>query len=198
MNVVGICITMNARRFGWWVKNKKASLMTIFIIWILCRKMRSSTWKRWSCSLFGCSASRLPSLLLERALKASSSPTSFRPGLLETKAGLNRKWFPKILHSLQWFLGTYTHIFAASPPASCSVFFVLSDIPRACTDDDVFLSVFFSMKTIDDFWVFLRGSTIKILSEDLYTTIGDDFAQGRDANFLYGMRQLEHFLDVTF
>ena len=60
----------------------------------------------------------------------------------------------------------------------------------ADTDQDAFLSVFFSMKTIDDFWVFLRGSTLKILSEDLYTTIGDDFAQGRDANFLYGNRRI--------
>jgi len=46
------------------------------------------------------------------------------------------------------------------------------------------------MKTVDDLWSFLNDGTVKVLADDLYRILGDDFGSSRDANFLYGNRRI--------
>ena len=47
------------------------------------------------------------------------------------------------------------------------------------------------IKTVDDLWGFLDETALKVLSDDLYKTLGDDFGSSRDNNFLYGNRRIE-------
>ena len=47
-----------------------------------------------------------------------------------------------------------------------------------------------SMKTVEDFWSFTTHATSKVLSDDLYKTLGDDFGSSRDGNFLYGNKRI--------
>lgn len=46
------------------------------------------------------------------------------------------------------------------------------------------------MKTIDNFWSFMQSGSLKVLSDDLYRQLGDDFGSSRDGNFLYGNRRI--------
>eukprot|EP00961_Rhodomonas_salina_P055110 740505-Rhodomonas_salina.1 len=32
-----------------------------------------------------------------------------------------------------------------------------------------------SLNTVEDFWAFIQSSTLKVLSDDIYTVLGDDF-----------------------
>ena len=45
--------------------------------------------------------------------------------------------------------------------------------------------------TVDDLWGFLDETVLKVLSDDLYKSLGDDFGSSRDSNFLYGNRRIE-------
>jgi hypothetical protein len=47
-----------------------------------------------------------------------------------------------------------------------------------------------SMKTVDDFFTFTSSAVTKVLSDDLYKTLGDDFGSSRENNFLYGNRRI--------
>lgn len=47
-----------------------------------------------------------------------------------------------------------------------------------------------SLKTVDDFWSFTRSGVSKVLGDDLYKVIGDDFGSSRAGSFLYGNRRI--------
>jgi len=48
-----------------------------------------------------------------------------------------------------------------------------------------------SLNTVEDFWAFIQSSTLKVLSDDIYTVLGDDFgAAAQNEGFLYGNKRI--------
>mmetsp|Transcript_42132 Transcript_42132/g.86104 ORF Transcript_42132/g.86104 Transcript_42132/m.86104 type:complete len:800 (+) Transcript_42132:150-2549(+) len=48
-----------------------------------------------------------------------------------------------------------------------------------------------SLKTVEDFWLFIEDNTEKVLANDIFSTYGDDFgAAAADQGFLYGNKRI--------